>query len=182
MEMVKQRKMIVLKRVQSLILILWMKRRFDICRIVFFTQSIFIGTGALSTSPVQGPNQTINIVQGQDRPDVEPTWSDFMSVTFLLDDLSVYSGFTFIIPRSNQRLWNPPIGYACVYELWLHNDAKLWFPITRLITAHHQRRDIALSQLMTGSISVSMGVRIFEELFQVQWRWLYISMPRWNRI
>ncbi|CAF1959951.1 unnamed protein product [Brassica napus] len=145
-----------------------MKRRFDICRIVFFTQSIFIGTGALSTSPVQGPNQTINIVQGQDRPDVEPTWSDFMSVTFLLDDLSVYSGFTFIIPRSNQRLWNPPIGYACVYELWLHNDAKLWFPITRLITAHHQRRDIALSQLMTGSISVSMGVRIFEELFQVQ--------------
>ncbi|KAF2533254.1 hypothetical protein F2Q70_00029906 [Brassica cretica] len=43
-----------------------------------------------------------SIVQGQDRPDVEPTWSDFMSVTFLLDDLSVYSGFTFIIPRSNQ--------------------------------------------------------------------------------
>lgn len=44
------------------------------------------------------------------------------------------------------------IGYAWVYESWFQKDAQLWFSIPWLITTYCNKRDISLSQLMTGSI------------------------------
>ncbi|KAF8095169.1 hypothetical protein N665_0339s0039, partial [Sinapis alba] len=60
-------------------------------------------------------------------------------------------------------------------------DSKLWLPIPRLITSYCSRRNIAISQLMSGAvriavtlmvmaaeIDVSMSVRVFEEIMQMQ--------------
>ena len=83
----------------------------------------------------------------------------------------------YIIPSNGQRPWSPPIGYQCVYESYFGDHTKLWFPIPRLITSYAFRRDIAICQLLNGSlriavmlmvmaaeIDVSMSVRVFEEL------------------
>ena len=87
------------------------------------------------------------------------------------------AGVTYIIPSNGQRPWSPPIGYQCVYESYFGDHTKLWFPIPRLITSYAFRRDIAICQLLNGSlriavmlmvmaaeIDVSMSVRVFEEL------------------
>ncbi|KAG2287663.1 hypothetical protein Bca52824_047267 [Brassica carinata] len=87
------------------------------------------------------------------------------------------AGVTYIIPSKRQRPWSPPIGYQCVYESYFGDHMKLWFPIPRLITSYAFRRDIAICQLLNGSlriavmlmvmaaeIDVSMSVRVFEEL------------------
>ena len=87
------------------------------------------------------------------------------------------AGVTYIIPSKGQRPWSPPIGYQCVYESYFGDHTKLWFPIPRLITSYVFRRDIAICQLLNGSlriavmlmlmapeIDVSMSVRVFEEL------------------
>ncbi|XP_048596156.1 meiosis-specific protein ASY2-like [Brassica napus] len=87
------------------------------------------------------------------------------------------AGVTFIIPSAEQRPWSPPVGYQCVYESYFKDQTKLWFPIPRLITSYAFRRDIAISQLLNGSLriavmlmvmaaemDVSMSVRVFEEL------------------
>ena len=87
------------------------------------------------------------------------------------------AGVTYIIPSKGQRPWSPPIGYQCVYESYFGDHTKLWFPIPRLITSYAFRRDIAICQLLNGSlriavmlmvmaaeIDVSMSVRVFEEL------------------
>ena len=84
---------------------------------------------------------------------------------------------TYIIPSAEQRPWSPPIGYQCLYESYFEDDAKLWFPIPRLITSYVRRRGVAINQLKIGSIrnavmllvmgadtDVSMSVRVFEEL------------------
>ncbi|KAL0847222.1 hypothetical protein Bca101_020468 [Brassica carinata] len=111
---------------------------------------------------------------------VGPTLSDYESLSSLMQDVRA-SGVTFVIPRSDQRPWTPPVGYCCVYESFFGDDSKLWFPIPRLITSYCFRRGIALSQLMNGAvriavalmvmaaeIDVSMTDRIFEELTQTQ--------------
>ncbi|KAG2270334.1 hypothetical protein Bca52824_064889 [Brassica carinata] len=92
------------------------------------------------------------------------------------------AGLTYIFPSKGQRPWSPPIGYQCVYESYFGESyfgdhTKLWFPIPRLITSYAFRRDIAICQLLNGSlriavmlmvmaaeIDVSMSVRVFEEL------------------
>ncbi|XP_033141071.1 meiosis-specific protein ASY2-like [Brassica rapa] len=87
------------------------------------------------------------------------------------------AGVTFLIPSTEQRPWSPPVGYQCVYESYFKDQTKLWFPIPRLITSYAFRRDIAISQLLNGSLriavmlmvmaakmDVSMSVRVFEEL------------------
>ncbi|XP_013708760.1 meiosis-specific protein ASY2-like [Brassica napus] len=87
------------------------------------------------------------------------------------------AGVTFLIPSTDQRPWSPPVGYQCVYESYFKDQTKLWFPIPRLITSYAFRRDIAISQLLNGSLriavmlmvmtaemDVSMSVRVFEEL------------------
>ncbi|KAF2584739.1 hypothetical protein F2Q70_00036225 [Brassica cretica] len=117
---------------------------------------------------------------GQDWGDVAPTRSTLEGVSLLME-ASRASGVTFMIPRSDQRPWNPPVGYCCVYESFFGEDSRLWFPIPRLITSYCFRRGIAISQLMNGAvriavalmvmaaeIDVSLTIRIFEELTQVQ--------------
>ncbi|XP_048637568.1 meiosis-specific protein ASY2-like [Brassica napus] len=87
------------------------------------------------------------------------------------------AGVTFLIPSTEQRPWSPPVGYQCVYESYFKDQTKLWFPIPRLITSYAFRRDIAISQLLNGSLriavmlmvmaaemDISMSVRVFEEL------------------
>ncbi|KAF8087109.1 hypothetical protein N665_0599s0005 [Sinapis alba] len=119
-------------------------------------------------------------VEGQEWADVYPTCSTRQSVSSLLKGLKAY-GVTFIIPRSDQHLWSPPVGYQCVYESFFGEDSKLWIPIPRLITSYCYRRDITLSQLMNGAvriavalmvmaaeIDVSMSVRVFKEITQTQ--------------
>lgn len=86
-------------------------------------------------------------------------------------------GVMFIIPRDDQRPWSPPVGYHCVYEAYIQDDTKLWFPIPRLIKSYAFRRDVAISQFLNGSfriavtlivmaaeIDISLNVRAFEEL------------------
>ncbi|XP_033138768.1 meiosis-specific protein ASY2 [Brassica rapa] len=119
-------------------------------------------------------------IEGQDWDDVAPTHSTLEGVSLLME-ASRASGVTFMIPRSDQRPWSPPVGYCCVYESFFGEDSRLWFPIPRLITSFCFRRGIAISQLMNGAvriavalmvmaaeIDVSLTVRIFEELTQVQ--------------
>ena len=87
------------------------------------------------------------------------------------------AGVTYIIPSAEQRPWSPPVGYQCVYESYFGDHTKLWFPIPQLVTYYAFRRDIAISQLLNGSLriavmlmvmaaemDISMSVRVFEEL------------------
>ena len=84
---------------------------------------------------------------------------------------------TFLIPTRDQRQWSPPVGYQCVYESYLQDETRLWFPIPSLITSHARCRDAAICQFLNGSlrlsvamivmaaeIDVSMSIRAFEEL------------------
>ncbi|KAF2557475.1 hypothetical protein F2Q68_00015074 [Brassica cretica] len=120
------------------------------------------------------------IVHGQSWNDVLPTRLTFKSVSSLLKECRAH-GFEIIIPRPDQRPWPPPIGFQCVYETFFQQDSKLWIPIPHLITSYCARRDIAMTQLMTGAvriaialmvmaveIDISMSVRAFEELTQIQ--------------
>ena len=87
------------------------------------------------------------------------------------------AGVTYLIPSTEQRPWSPPAGYQCVYESYFKDQTRLWFPIPRLITSYAFRRDIAISQLLNGSLriavmlmvmaaemDISISVRVFEEL------------------
>uniref|UniRef100_A0A0D3AUH2 Major facilitator superfamily (MFS) profile domain-containing protein n=1 Tax=Brassica oleracea var. oleracea TaxID=109376 RepID=A0A0D3AUH2_BRAOL len=62
------------------------------------------------------------------------------------------AGVTYIILSTEQRPWSPPAGYQCVYESYFGDHTKLWFPIPRLVTSYAFRRDIAISQLLNGSL------------------------------
>lgn len=69
-----------------------------------------------------------SVVEGQNWPNVESTWSTAESVKKLLQARDA-TGITFIIPRSDQRPWSPPKRYQCVYESYFEYKTKLWFPI-----------------------------------------------------
>ncbi|XP_013632969.1 PREDICTED: uncharacterized protein LOC106338566 [Brassica oleracea var. oleracea] len=115
-------------------------------------------------------------VAGQDWDGVEETKSTLRSVKRVLRAKNA-TGVTFLIPTKEQRPWSPPIGYQTVYESYFQDDTRCWFPIPRLITAYARRRDIAISQLLNGSlrlavtlsvlaeeIDMPMSVRSFEEM------------------
>ena len=141
----------------------------------------FRGDGMIEELPDLAPSfDRSRGLDGQDWDDVDPTHSTLEGVSSLME-ASRASGVTFMIPRSDQRPWSPPVGYCCVYESFFGEDSRLWFPIPRLITSYCFRRGIAISQLMNGAvriavalmvmaaeIDVSLTVRIFEELTQVQ--------------
>ncbi|KAG2252137.1 hypothetical protein Bca52824_082273 [Brassica carinata] len=89
-------------------------------------------------------------------------------------------GVTFLVPTETQRPWSPPMGYQTVYESYFQEDTRCWFPIPRLITAYARRRDLAISQLLNGSlrlavtlsvlaeqIDMPMSVRSFEEMTSI---------------
>ncbi|KAG2323145.1 hypothetical protein Bca52824_016358 [Brassica carinata] len=87
----------------------------------------------------------------QDWGDVGPTLSDYESLYSLMEKSRAF-GVTFLIPRSDQRPWTPPVGYCCVYESFFGDDSKI---------------AVAL-MFMAAEIDVSMSVRAFEELTQTQ--------------
>ena len=122
------------------------------------------------------PSELLRDPQAQSWENVFDSCSSYKTVKDLLRR-SGGAGVTYIIPSRGQRPWSPPIGYQCVYESYFGDHTKLWFPIPRLITSYAFRRDIAICQLLNGSlrtavmlmvmaaeIDVSMSVRVFEEL------------------
>ncbi|XP_048623937.1 meiosis-specific protein ASY2-like [Brassica napus] len=118
-------------------------------------------------------------VAGQDLDGVDETKSTLRSVKRVLR-ASNATGVPFLIPTKEQRPWSPPIGYQTVYNSYFQDDTRCWFPIPRLITAYARRRDLAISQLLNGSlrlavtlsilaeqIDVPMSVRSFEEMTSI---------------
>ena len=67
----------------------------------------------------------------QDWGDVSPTRLTLGSVSSLMKECRAYD-VTFMIPRPDQRPWDPPIGYHCVYESFLGKDSKLLFEPKRV--------------------------------------------------
>ena len=118
-------------------------------------------------------------VAGQDWDGVDETKSTLRSVKRVLRAKNA-TGVTFLIASKEQRPWSPPIGYQTVYESYFQDDTRCWFPIPRLITAYARRRDLAISQLLNGSlrlavtlsvlaeqIDMPMSVRSFEEMTSI---------------
>ncbi|XP_048615540.1 meiosis-specific protein ASY2-like [Brassica napus] len=118
-------------------------------------------------------------VAGQDWNGVDETKSTPRSVKRVLRAANA-TGVTFLIPTKEQRPWSPPIGYQTVYESYFQDDTRCWFPIPRLITAYARLRDLAISQLLNGSlrlavtlsvladqIDMPMSVRSFEEMTSI---------------
>ncbi|WZZ87239.1 hypothetical protein YC2023_115818 [Brassica napus] len=118
-------------------------------------------------------------VAGQDWDGVDETKSTPRSVKRVLRATNA-TGVTFLIPTKEQRPWSPPIGYQMVYESYFQDDTRCWFPVPRLITAYARRRDLAISQLLNGSlrlavtlsvlaeqIDMPMSVRSFEEMTSI---------------
>ncbi|CAD5329714.1 unnamed protein product [Arabidopsis thaliana] len=83
---------------------------------------------------------------------------------------------TCMIPGENERPWNPPRGYVCMYEAYFR-QCHLWFPIPSLIISFLNRRHMAFSQLTPAAIcnfvaALTFGaeegylvnVRCFEEM------------------
>ena len=116
---------------------------------------------------------------GQDWEGVEKTKSTPGSVKRVLRAAGAV-GVTFLVPTEAQRPWSPPMGYQTVYESYFQEDTRCWFPIPRLITAYARRRDLAISQLLNGSlrlavtlsvlaeqIDMPMSVRSFEEMTSI---------------
>ncbi|KAG2250817.1 hypothetical protein Bca52824_080953 [Brassica carinata] len=94
-------------------------------------------------------------VAGQDWDGVDETKSTLRSVKRVLRANNA-TGVTFLIPTKEQRPWSPPIGYKTVYESYFQDDTRCWFPIPRLITAYARRRDLAISQLLNGSLRLAV--------------------------
>ncbi|KAF8058485.1 hypothetical protein N665_1243s0001 [Sinapis alba] len=105
-----------------------------------------------------------------------PTRSTFKSVCRLVLQTSPPAGFSFLVPADHQRPWTPPAGYACVYESWFTN-CSLWLPLPKFLTSYCHRRKIALSQytangirilvtltVLAAELGIKMSARLFEEL------------------
>ncbi|CAN6898752.1 unnamed protein product [Brassica oleracea var. botrytis] len=139
--------------------------------ICYYPGGIFAKERALDPSLERPVN-----VEGQDWRKLEKTRSTVGSVQRLFREHSGV-GVTFIILRSDQRPWSQPVGYQCIYESFFGKDTKLWFPIPRLVTSYVWRRDVAISQLLDGSlrivaalmvmaaeISISLNIPALEEM------------------
>ncbi|KAG2283577.1 hypothetical protein Bca52824_054797 [Brassica carinata] len=116
---------------------------------------------------------------GQDWEGVEKTKSTPGSVKRVLRAADAV-GVTFLVRTEAQRPWSPLMGYQTVYESYFQEDTRFWFPIPRQITAYARRRDLAISQLLNGSlrlavtlsvlaeqIDLPMSVRSFEEMTSI---------------
>ncbi|KAG7556949.1 Ubiquitin-conjugating enzyme/RWD-like [Arabidopsis suecica] len=77
-------------------------------------------------------------------------------------------GITFIIPDPNDRPWNPPKGYICLYEAYFRK-CQLWFPIPSLLVSYAHRHKLAISQLTPAAICNFVAALVFsaEEGYRV---------------
>ncbi|XP_023634295.1 meiosis-specific protein ASY2-like [Capsella rubella] len=106
----------------------------------------------------------------------DPTRSDEATVRATLNVCGqANKGVTYIIPRPNQRPWNLPKGYICMYEAYFR-DCHLCFPISSLLSLYAHRRNLAICQLtpagvcnFTGilTIAAEVGCRVGVCLFKV---------------
>ncbi|XP_019100980.1 PREDICTED: uncharacterized protein At3g60930, chloroplastic-like [Camelina sativa] len=107
----------------------------------------------------------------------EKSLSSTKSVNDMLNSCGLFNNnVTILIPREDQRPWNPPEGYICLYEGYF-DECRLLFPIPELILLYAQRRRIAICQFVPGAIcnfmavltiaaevGVNIGVQCFEQL------------------
>ncbi|XP_019099690.1 PREDICTED: uncharacterized protein At3g60930, chloroplastic-like [Camelina sativa] len=103
--------------------------------------------------------------------------SSIKTVNDMLNSCGLFnSNVTILIPRADQRPWNLPEGYICLYEGYF-TECRLLFPIPALISLYAQRRRIAICQFVPGAIcnfmaaltiaaevGVNIGVQCFEQL------------------
>ncbi|KAG2271604.1 hypothetical protein Bca52824_066159 [Brassica carinata] len=108
-------------------------------------------------------------VAGQDWDGVDETKSTLRSLKRVLRANNA-TGVTFLIPTKEQRPWSPPIGYQTVYESYFQDDTRCWFPFPRLITAYARRRDLAISQLLNGSLRLAVTLSVLAEQIDVPMR------------
>ncbi|KAG2250172.1 hypothetical protein Bca52824_080308 [Brassica carinata] len=85
-----------------------------------------------------------------------------------------------VLRAAGARPWSPRWGTRRLCVSYFQEDTRCWFPIPRLITAYARRRDLAISQLLNGSlrlavtlsvlaeqIDMPMSVRSFEEMTSI---------------
>ncbi|XP_019101845.1 PREDICTED: uncharacterized protein At3g60930, chloroplastic-like [Camelina sativa] len=120
----------------------------------------------------------------------EKSLSSSKTVNDMLNSCGLFnSEVTILIPREDQRPWNPPEGYICLYECYF-TECRLLFPIPALISLYAQRRRIAICQFVPGAIcnfmaaltiaaevGVNIGVQCFEQLSNFK---LSKSLHRWE--
>ncbi|XP_019097506.1 PREDICTED: uncharacterized protein At3g60930, chloroplastic-like [Camelina sativa] len=120
----------------------------------------------------------------------EKSLSSTKSVNDMLNSCGLFNNnVTILIPREDQRPWNPPEGYICLYEGYF-DECRLLFPIPELISHYAQRRRIAICQFVPGAIcnfmaaltvaaevGVNIGVQCFEQLSSFK---LSKSPHRWE--
>ncbi|XP_019100843.1 PREDICTED: uncharacterized protein At3g60930, chloroplastic-like [Camelina sativa] len=116
--------------------------------------------------------------------------SSTQTVNDMLNSCGLFnSNVTILIPREDQRPWNPPEGYICLYEGYF-TECRLLFPIPELISLYAQRRRIAICQFVAGAIcnfmaaltvaaevGVNIGNKCFEQLSSFK---LSKSLHRWE--
>ncbi|KAF8105758.1 hypothetical protein N665_0156s0012 [Sinapis alba] len=83
----------------------------------------------------------------------------FSSVRKLIFQIDPPAGFTFLIPASHQRLWTPPVGYACVYESWF---IKCRIALGQYIT--NGIKIMVTLTVLASELGIKMSVRLFEEI------------------
>ncbi|XP_019099822.1 PREDICTED: uncharacterized protein At3g60930, chloroplastic-like [Camelina sativa] len=120
----------------------------------------------------------------------EKSLSSSKTVNDMLNSCGLFnSEVTILIPREDQRPWNPPEGYICLYECYF-TECGLLFPIPALISLYAQRCRIAICQFVPGAIcnfmaaltvaaevGVNIGVQCFEQLSNFK---LSKSLHRWE--
>ncbi|XP_019091071.1 PREDICTED: uncharacterized protein At3g60930, chloroplastic-like [Camelina sativa] len=116
--------------------------------------------------------------------------SSIKTVNDMLNACGLFnSNVTILIPRADQRPWNPPEGYICLYEGYF-TECRLLFPIPALISLYAQRRRISICQFVSRAICnfmaaltiaaevrVNIGVQCFEQLSNFK---LSKSLHRWE--
>ncbi|XP_019082761.1 PREDICTED: uncharacterized protein At3g60930, chloroplastic-like [Camelina sativa] len=107
----------------------------------------------------------------------DKTSSSAKTIKEMLNSCGLFnSGVTIVIPREDQRPWNPPEGYICLYEGYFA-ECRLTFPIPALISRYAHRRRMAICQFVPGAIcnfvaaltlaaevGFNIGVQCFEQL------------------
>ncbi|CAE6126494.1 unnamed protein product [Arabidopsis arenosa] len=78
------------------------------------------------------------------------------------------SRITFVIPGPDNRPWNPPRGYICLYEAYFR-QCRLWFSIPSLLIGYIHRHKLAISQLTPAAICNFVVALVFgaEEGYRV---------------
>ncbi|KAG7556948.1 hypothetical protein ISN44_As11g029490 [Arabidopsis suecica] len=98
-----------------------------------------------------------------------PTQSSEGTVLGMLNSCGLEdSRITFVIPGPDNRPWNPPRGYICLYEAYFR-QCRLWFSIPSLLIGYIHHHKLAISQLKPVAICNFVAALVFgaEEGYRV---------------